>query len=134
MAIGLDKDCSTGRVFWSDISEKKIFNSKYDGTDKKVFISEGSYNNIISIYEKLITFQWTNLIYRTPLLFVIDIISPEGIAIDWVSRRIYWTDSQKHTIEVADLEDAKIRATIASTGLQNPRGIAVDPFQKWVLT
>lgn len=42
MAIGIDKDCSTGRVYWSDISEKMIVSAKYDGTDKKVFISEGS--------------------------------------------------------------------------------------------
>lgn len=41
MAIGIDNDCSTGRIYWSDISEKKIFSSKYDGTDKSVFISEG---------------------------------------------------------------------------------------------
>lgn len=41
MAIGVDKDCSTGRFYWSDIVEKKIFSAKYDGSDKKEFISEG---------------------------------------------------------------------------------------------
>lgn len=39
-AIGVDKDCADGRVYWSDISAKAIFSAKYDGTDKKTFISE----------------------------------------------------------------------------------------------
>lgn len=42
MAIGVDKDCSEGRVYWSDISAKNIVSSKYDGTDRKIFISEGN--------------------------------------------------------------------------------------------
>lgn len=62
----------------------------------------------------------------------VDIVSPEGIAIDWISRRIYWTDSSKDTIEVASLDDASERAVIVSSDLVNPRGIAVDPQQKYV--
>lgn len=61
-----------------------------------------------------------------------DIVSPEGIAIDWISRRIYWTDSSKDTIEVASLDDAKSRAVIVQGNLVNPRGIAVDPQQKYI--
>lgn len=41
LAIGLDHDCTEGRVYWSDISAKCIFSSKYDGSDKKIFISDG---------------------------------------------------------------------------------------------
>lgn len=55
-----------------------------------------------------------------------DIGSPEGLAIDWVSRNIYWTDSTKDTIEVANLE-TKLRRTLFDTQLVNPRGIAVHP-------
>ena len=28
----------------------------------------------------------------------LDIGSPEGIAIDWASRNIYWTDSMRDTV------------------------------------
>lgn len=41
MAIGIDKDCSQGRIYWSDISSKEIVSVKYDGTDRKPFITEG---------------------------------------------------------------------------------------------
>lgn len=98
-AIGIDKDCAEGRVYWSDISAKAITSSKYDGTDKKVFINT-------------------------------DMTSPEGVAIDWVSRRIYWTDSGKDTIEVASLDNSTLRSVLINRGLVNPRGIAVDPHQK----
>lgn len=50
-----------------------------------------------------------------------DIRSPEGLAIDWVSRNIYWTDSTKDTIEVANL-DSKRRRVLFGTDLVNPRG------------
>lgn len=98
MAIGVDKDCAEGRIYWSDISAKQIFSCKYDGTDRKPFITK-------------------------------DIISPEGVAVDWISRRLYWTDSAKDTIEVASLENSTLRAVIISKYLINPRGIAVDPHQ-----
>lgn len=52
----------------------------------------------------------------------------EGIAIDHVSRRIYWTDSGKHTIEVASLDNPSLRAVIVHKNLINPRGIAIDPY------
>lgn len=42
MAIGVDKDCSQGRVYWSDISNKQIVSVKYDGTDRQVFIKDGN--------------------------------------------------------------------------------------------
>ncbi|KAH8272873.1 hypothetical protein KR018_006184 [Drosophila ironensis] len=99
MAIGLDKDCVEGRVYWGDISAKKIVSAKYDGTDARPFITT-------------------------------DIESPEGIAIDVISRRLYWTDSVKDTVEVASLDDPSLRAVIISKQLVNPRGIAVDPFRE----
>lgn len=48
MAIGIDKDCSTGRVYWSDISSKQILSAKYDGSDKKPFITEGNERLLLS--------------------------------------------------------------------------------------
>lgn len=63
---------------------------------------------------------------------VADIVSPEGLAVDWISRRLYWTDSSKDIIEVASLDDPRQRAVLVSKGLVDPRGIAVDPHAKFV--
>lgn len=60
-----------------------------------------------------------------------DIVSPEGVAVDWVSRRLYWTDSTKDTIEVASLDNPKLRTVVVRGDLVNPRGIAVDPRAKY---
>jgi len=55
-----------------------------------------------------------------------DMVSPEGVAIDWLARTIYWTDSGSDTIEVASL-DKQYRKILISEELYNPRGIAVHP-------
>ena len=61
-------------------------------------------------------------------VFIGHVSSPEGIAIDWVSRVIFWTDSANETIEVAHL-DTKKRKILITDGLVNPRGIAVHPYR-----
>jgi SHS2 domain-containing protein len=58
--------------------------------------------------------------------------SAEGLAVDWISRNLYYTDSVKHTIEVASL-DGSNRKVLINTDLKNPRGIAVDPIDGFVL-
>ncbi|XP_076766279.1 nidogen [Xylocopa sonorina] len=57
---------------------------------------------------------------------LLNVGSPEGLAVDWVSRNIFWTD--KKSIEVANLETKK-RKVLVSDGLVNPRGIAVHPYR-----
>ncbi|CAB3388254.1 Hypothetical predicted protein [Cloeon dipterum] len=56
-----------------------------------------------------------------------EIESPEGIAVDYVSRNIFWTDSALNHIAVASLEDTDKRKILINEGLINPRGIAVYP-------
>lgn len=41
MAIGLDKDCVEGRVYWGEITTKKIVSAKYNGSDVRPFIATG---------------------------------------------------------------------------------------------
>lgn len=57
MVIGIDKDCSQGRVYWSDISSRQILSAKYDGTDKKIFIQEGIRPNKKYIKKHFFTFE-----------------------------------------------------------------------------
>ncbi len=60
------------------------------------------------------------------LIFVSDISSPEGIAIDHLGRNVFWTDSMKDRIEVSSLDGSQRRVLI-NTDLVNPRAILTDP-------
>ncbi|XP_055837806.1 nidogen-like isoform X2 [Episyrphus balteatus] len=60
-----------------------------------------------------------------------EIRSPFGIAIDSVSRRIYWSDDYRKTIEVASLDNPKMRTVLlhVNTNFNPPTYIAVDPIR-----
>ena len=60
-------------------------------------------------------------------LIMDDIKNVEGVAIDWIGRKMYWTTYLSETIEVSTL-DGKHRKVLINAGLEYPRGIAVDPI------
>ena len=49
----------------------------------------------------------------------------DGLAVDWRSSQLYWTDTTNDTISVSDLEGNNQR-TLLFLGLDEPRGIALD--------
>ncbi|XP_071103874.1 low-density lipoprotein receptor-related protein 2-like [Haliotis cracherodii] len=51
---------------------------------------------------------------------------PEGLAVDWVTKNIFWTDSVKKTVSVAK-SDGRYQRTIVSKNLHSPSAIAVNP-------
>ncbi|CAH2224426.1 prolow-density lipo receptor-related 1 [Pelobates cultripes] len=51
---------------------------------------------------------------------------PKGIAIDWVAGNIYWTDSGRDVIEVAQMK-GEHRKTLISGMIDEPHAIVVDP-------
>ena len=52
----------------------------------------------------------------------------DGLAVDWISSQLYWTDTTNNTISVSDLEGKNTRILV-SAGLDEPRGIVLDPEQ-----
>lgn len=82
------------------------------------------------------TFYWTDVsggrISRANLqgfdkeLVSSDFSSPEGIAIDWLARNIYVTDSGLDIIAVVNI-NGTYRKTLISEKLVNPRAIILDP-------
>lgn len=51
---------------------------------------------------------------------------PEGIAVDWIGRNLYWSDTGTDRIEVCHLNGSSRRVLI-SENLGEPRAIVVDP-------
>ena len=57
--------------------------------------------------------------------------SPAGLSVDWVTRKIYWTDTELKRIEVTSLE-GNMRAVLIWKVLDQPRDIVVDPLLGFV--
>ena len=54
--------------------------------------------------------------------------APDGLACDWVGRKLYWADSETDRIEVANL-DGTMRRVLYWRDIDQPRAIALDPTQ-----
>uniref|UniRef100_A0A8C5KSR3 Low-density lipoprotein receptor-related protein 2 n=1 Tax=Jaculus jaculus TaxID=51337 RepID=A0A8C5KSR3_JACJA len=54
------------------------------------------------------------------------IMQPDGLAVDWVGRHIYWSDAKSQRIEVATL-DGRYRKWLITTQLDQPGAIVVNP-------
>ena len=56
----------------------------------------------------------------------------DDIAVDWVTNKLYWTDSVWARIEALDL-NTNMRVEVVSTGTNSvPRAIAVDPVNRYI--
>lgn len=55
------------------------------------------------------------------------LVSPDGLACDWIGKKLYWTDAETNRIEVSEL-DGSNRKVLYWHGLDQPRAIALDPY------
>nr|XP_022915295.1 very low-density lipoprotein receptor-like isoform X2 [Onthophagus taurus] len=100
-ATALDFVFRTGMIFWSDVTDKKIYKAPIDeGNEKTVVI-----NN--------------------------EITTSDGLAVDWIYNHIYWTDTGKNTIELANFE-GQMRKILIKGDLEEPRAIALNPLDGWM--
>lgn len=75
--------------------------------------------------EYIVTLWW--LCLGQEVVVDSEIERPDGVAIDWVARNIYWTDTGTDHIEVARL-NGSYRKVLISEDLYEPRAIVVDPL------
>ena len=57
-----------------------------------------------------------------------DLKTTDGLAVDWVAKNLYWTDTGADVIEVSWL-NGKNRLTLIKDNLDQPRAIAVHPVK-----
>ena len=57
---------------------------------------------------------------------------PDGLAWDWVNRKLYWTDAEDNDIEVIDPLSNHRKVLISTGNATYPRAIVVDPKNKYV--
>ncbi|XP_052831949.1 low-density lipoprotein receptor-related protein 1B isoform X1 [Octopus bimaculoides] len=95
--IALDYDWVDQYIYWSHIS----------ASNSKIFRTQMNSSNVQVLHE-------TN------------IKDPDGIAVDWIGRNLYWCDRTTHTIEVSQL-NGNHRKVLLHKGLDHPRAIEVYP-------
>ena len=54
-----------------------------------------------------------------------DVVTPDGLAVDYTGRILYWTDTGTSKLEVARL-DGSFRKSLITTGIEKPRAITLD--------
>ena len=108
-AIGYDKNKQY--LYWSDKAEKKIYRQFKDQT-----------------------FMTRN---RRTIELVFDGTSSQvhGIAVDWYSGTVYWTDAFDHIIYAtrANAGRTDLKKAIINTNIDQPSGIVVHPARGYVL-
>lgn len=57
-----------------------------------------------------------------------NLISPAGLALDWITDKIYYTDMGTNRIEVATI-DGRLRTMLVWQGIEKPRDIVVNPIE-----
>ncbi|KAL1502195.1 hypothetical protein ABEB36_007373 [Hypothenemus hampei] len=103
-AVALDYDWATQCIYWSDVTQ-------FGSTIKR-----------LCDYRKNSTAQ---------MLHSSTLQNPDGLAVDWVGRNLYWCDKGTDTIEVSSL-DGKHRRILHSKDLEEPRAIALDPINRYM--
>ena len=97
-AAAVDFIYAQGLIYWSDVSEEAIKRTVFNGSSPS-----GDQTIVVSC-----------------------LASPDGLACDWLGKKLYWTDSETNRIEVAEL-DGSFRKVLFWQGLDQPRAIALDP-------
>ena len=105
--VSMDYDYSASMLYFADVGAKTIFKAKIGAPETK---------------EPVINQNAKGL---------------EGIALDWINKKLYWVDRQTQHLNVAELDGRNRKSLV--TGIKDPRAIVLHPglgyifFTSWHL-
>eukprot|EP00731_Ephydatia_muelleri_P017667 Em0010g765a len=143
----INQTCSSGPppyVIFSD--NNSLYNMDPDGSNLQVVLTGLSGASALDFDYRQGYMYWTELdppaIWKSAIngsfkqiLVNNNLSTPAGIAADWVSNKIYWTDEGLSTIEVLDPVSNRRRvlfSTSSSSSPGLPRAIVLDPITRWM--
>ena len=94
--VAVDFDFKEDRLYFADVNAKTIYRAYINGSSTKETIIKH------------------------------DSMGLEGLAVDWVGRKLYWLDRHSKHVEVSEL-DGTHRKTLKADGISDPRAIVVHP-------
>ncbi|KFM82476.1 Low-density lipoprotein receptor-related protein 6, partial [Stegodyphus mimosarum] len=59
------------------------------------------------------------------------LMSPDGLACDWLGKKLYWTDTETNRIEVSNF-DGSHRKVLFWRDLDQPRSLVLVPMDGWM--
>ena len=65
--------------------------------------------------------------YKSTEVLLRDLHTPDGLTVDWIGRKLYWTDTGLKKIEVAELDGKNNMDLLSVADHGRPRAIACDP-------
>uniref|UniRef100_A0A914XZB2 Nidogen n=1 Tax=Panagrolaimus superbus TaxID=310955 RepID=A0A914XZB2_9BILA len=148
VVVDIDYDCTSGRIYWSDISNHVIRSSTVNGTDLNAhFASELKSPEGIAI-------DWSsrNLYYVDSLKDEIGVVSldgkyqralikeglsnPRALEIDPIGRKLYYSDWDRKNPRIGRIDlDGKNNEIFVHTDIHLPNGLAIVQSTKelcWV--
>ncbi|XP_022241765.1 low-density lipoprotein receptor-related protein 2-like [Limulus polyphemus] len=107
--------------FSPKINLTNVVGLDFDYQDRRLFYSQIRPEGSIS---------WVSLDdFNTVHTLIDEGVNPEGVAFDWTSRKIYWTDSGNHSIYAMNLDGSKL---VMITRVERPRAIVLDPCEGYM--
>ena len=116
-AAAIDFYFAENIIFWTEIGLEMI---------KGMFV-EWKYFSVMMYLNFIYTGLKINGSVRSEFTIVTSgIVSPDGLACDWLTKKLYWTDSETNRIEVSNF-DGSLRKVLFWENLDQPRAIALVP-------
>ncbi|XP_049808128.1 low-density lipoprotein receptor-related protein 6 [Schistocerca nitens] len=131
---GMAVDWVAHNLYWSDTGSKRIEVARLDGRSRKVLLWEGlGEPRSLALNPRDGYMYWCDwvtfgVIERAALdgskrtVLISEVGDVKGLTIDYVQRRIYWTQLNPSSIESTDLEGQN-RIQVVGKDIEHPKGI-----------